>query len=106
MRVAGDLFDNERKLIPELLGFESSIDIDTCTPNDGRAMMYVCLAHDWYHLDMEEEGNRLLIKADKVCPGYFTGSIEQHMKENANFKRLVENLTKGLIFLLKNSLEK
>lgn len=104
MEYAGDLSENQRRLVPELRKFEKSIDEDDCYPKEGRAMMYTCMAHDWYQLDMEEEGSRLLLKAEAACPGYFAGPVVQHQKENPNFDQLIKNLTIELIGLVTNSL--
>ena len=56
------------------------------------AMGMVCLAHDYYIMDLEEEGDRLLNMAEKIYPGYFKGPIYIHIKEEREFAFLIEQL--------------
>jgi len=53
----------------------------------------VCLAHDWYQLNIEEKGNSLLEKAEFSCPGYFKYLIQEDIKEDEDYNILVKNLT-------------
>lgn len=84
---------------------EAEKDTETCSlPNERKAQIYVCLAHDWYEMDCEEEGNRLLLKADKVSPGYFKGPVIEHQLEDENFDVVVKRITLELVKLLVGNL--
>ncbi len=58
----------------------------------------VCMAHDYYDMEMEEEGDRLLYMAEKYCPGYFTAPIYIAMEKDKNFANLVMNLRRSMGF--------
>ena len=104
MKLAGDLTKKQKAQAQELTEFERLVDHDSAYPKDRKAQIYTCLAHDWYQLDMEEEGNRLVVKAEKVCPGYFKGPVIQHQKENPDFDIVIKNLTVELLYLLTDTL--
>lgn len=103
MQSGGDLSKKQREQSVELIKFEHLVDGDSY-PADRKAQMYTCLAHDWYQLDMEEEGNRLILKAEKVCSGYFKGPVIQHQLESSDFDMVIKNLTLELLHLLTDTL--
>lgn len=100
---AGDIPEEHRQLVEQLEAFEKTVNTSGAPP-DRLAQMYTCLAHDWYQLDMEEEGNRLVLKAEKVCPGYFKGPVIQHQVESSDFDTVIKNLTWRLLHLLTDTL--
>lgn len=100
MKLSGDVSAEDRELATQLILLETKVDADKSYANEHKARIYTCLAHDWYQLAAEEEGNRLLLKAEKVCPGYFKGPVIEHQKEDADYDFLVKNLTHTLILLL------
>jgi hypothetical protein len=63
---------------------------------------FVSMAHDYIFMDMEEQGERLLKRAEQVYPGYFKEKIQEHRK-SSDFDELVNNLTKTLGFDLMKS---
>ena len=65
---------------------------------------YVCIAHDYYSIDFEEEGDRLIIAADKLCPGYFKGPIYSQTNQDPYFYCLVDQLVDSLGLDLMKSL--
>lgn len=99
MKFAGDLSEAQKAEAEELTKFERLVDGDPY-PNERKAQLYVMVAHDWFMLDMEEEGNRLLLKANTICPGYFTDPMIQHQLENPNFDTIIKGLTGELRHLL------
>ena len=103
MKSGGDLTESQKQQGAELTKFERLVENDPYTP-DRKAQMYTCLAHDWYQLDMEEEGNSLILKAEKVCPGYFKGPVIQHQLESPDFDTVIKNLTFELLYLLTDTL--
>lgn len=68
----------------------------------------VLMAHDYYSMDMEEEGDRFLRLADTISPGYFKGPILCHMEEFKEVWQIVEQLKKtlGLELMVKLGFEK
>jgi len=103
MKLGGDLSDKQKEQGAELTKFERLVDGDPYT-NERKAQIYTCLAHDWFQLDMEEEGNRLVLKAEAVCPGYFKGPVIQHQLENPGFDTVIKNLTFEMLYLLTDTL--
>ena len=103
MKFAGDLSEAQKAEAAELTAFERLVDTDPYS-NERKAQLYVMLAHDWFMMDMEEEGERLLYKARGVCPGYFGEPMIQHQVENPNFATIIKNLTGELRNLLLDTL--
>lgn len=100
MKLVGDVPEEHRELAAALDKAESDIDTDKLLPDSRKAQVYTCLAHDWYDICVEEEGNRLLLKANKVFPGYFNAMVVQHMSEDENFELVVRNITSELIQIM------
>lgn len=103
MKVAGDISADDREWMEQLEEQEAFFDskYDT-SPLRILAKAYVCLAHDWYQLGLEEEGNRLLEKAEKFCPGYFKDLLPEDIKEDEMYDFLVKNLTSYIASLILN----
>jgi len=103
MKLFGDVPEEHRELARQLDEMEEYFDGAAKRgnlPMEKIAQGYVCGAHDYYQIDCEEEGNRLLEKAEKVCPGYFKTFMVQHTKEDKDFDTLVKQLTSELAYLL------
>jgi len=93
MKSYGDIPLAHRLILEDLVEMESWLttygdEIPMLTAAQGR----VCLAYDYYCIEMEEEGDRLITSAEKVCPSYFKGAIQAHMNSDGEFRRLVELL--------------
>jgi hypothetical protein len=101
---AEGISENQKQQCAELTKFERLVDGYDSYPLERKAQIYTCLAHDWYQLDMEEEGNRLILKAEKVCPGYFKGPVIKHQLESPDFDIVIRNLTFELLYLLTDAL--
>ena len=100
MKLSGDVPQEHRDIAEQLDLFERNIDADKSLPKERKAQIYTCLAHDWYHLDADEEGGRLLIKAEKVSPGYFKETVIKHTLEDESFDQVIKNITLELIHML------
>lgn len=97
MKAFGDIPEEHSELIKELNVLENwfyenkdkvaSLDV---------AKGFTCMAYDYYAMDFEEEGERLLRIVDKECPGYFKGPIYSHMAKDELFDILVYSLKKTL----------
>ena len=95
-----NISDKDRKMALTLSNYEKLLDDDSDMPVERRAQCYVCLAHDWYQLKVETEGNRLLKKANDTFPGYFSKLMVQHTVENKDFDRIVKRLTIEMINMI------
>lgn len=84
---------------------EKVVDKHPTFSKEERAQGYTCLAYDWYDIDLEEEGNRLLLKAEAICPGYFKQTINQQTEVNPGFAFLVERLTAKIVTLVAANLK-
>jgi len=69
-------------------------------PNLMFSKSMLCLAHDYFAMDMEEEGEKYLNLAAEHSPGYFIAPVFCEMKKDRLFNHLVSNLT-GNPFALK-----
>jgi hypothetical protein len=105
MKYYGDIPEEHRKLIVELEALENWFNRHSSEiPPLSVAKGFVCIAHDYYFIYLEEEGERFLKLAEKRCPGYFTGPILIHIEKDKDFATLVENLKKVQAIDLMNSL--
>ena len=52
----------------------------------------VSMAHDYYQIYMEEEGERLIVMAVETTPDYFQRGIYDHMEKDAAFNQLIYQL--------------
>ena len=88
----GNVPEEHREAVKKLLEQEASLEEHIEMLPKYVAQGYICLAHDWYEMNMEEEGQRLLLRANAVCPGYFKEHMIKHTEENQNFRIIVIRL--------------
>lgn len=105
MKLHGDVSDDDKELAIKLIAYEKQLDSEEDFPAEKKAQSFVCLAHDWYELGMEEEGGRLLLRAQEVYPSYFKTKIEQHIRENKDFALLVRNMRVELMWMVINQVK-
>ena len=99
MKSYGDIPKEDKKLVEELTILEEwfySYGKDLPVLSIAKGM--TCIGYDYYMMEMEEEGSRLLKLADKYCPGYFTGPIYSQIEKDLDFFYLIENLKNGIGF--------
>ena len=97
MRYYGDIPIDHRELSEELVQLELWLNERIKEfPILDVAKGMVCISHDYYSMEMEEEGDRLINIAEKHCPGYFKGPIYVHMEKDETFEYLVSKLRKSL----------
>lgn len=105
MKLYGDVAEHEKELAIALEKQERVFDLSFNIPKEELARGYVCLAHDWYHIGDEDEGLRLLQKAENTSPGYFKVAMAKHCYENIDYEYLVRKLTAEIIYMLLSKLE-
>ena len=104
MKFYGDIPTSHRELIRELEDLETWFkDNKDLVPPLSEAKGYVAISHDYYLMEMEEEGQRLLVMADKSYPGYFESAINDHRSKDRDFNQLVENLKETMAIDLMRS---
>lgn len=96
MKYYGDIPESDKKLIQELVTLESwfnegNIPIPPLTAAKG----FVAMSHDYYEMYLDEEGERLLNRAETCYSGYFKGPIQEHMSKCSDFNSLIKNMIKG-----------
>lgn len=99
------LTPEQRNLAKDLAAQEVTILADPTFPKAQLAMCLVCLAHDWFQMDMEDKGFELLVKAENAYPGYFDSKFKDDIKANKNFATLAQNITIELYYLLTERLK-
>lgn len=105
MKTYGDIPAHDRDLILQLEALETWFyEHGKELPSLSIAKGFSCIAHDYYSIFMDEEGERLLKFADKRCPGYFETAIHYHVAKDKEFAILVENLKKTSALKLMESL--
>lgn len=100
MVLSSGLSKENQELAKKLTEAELDTERDQVLPKERKAQIYTCLAHDWYQMDMEEQGVRLLEKANKIYPGYFKGLVIEHSLESDGFDKVVKNLTLELAYMI------
>lgn len=93
MKAYGDIPEADRQLVHELTILESwfyhyASDLPVLSISKG----FVCMAHDYYSMWMEEEGIRLLLLVEKMCPGYFSGPMLVQAEKDGDFFNIIEGL--------------
>jgi len=101
----GDVPEGDKKTAEALRKMEIDMEEQATLSPQYTAQAFVCLAHDWYEMGSEEEGHRLLKKADIVCPEYFRKHMQSHTLENSAFELLVNRLFAMLGWQLLDSLK-
>lgn len=93
----GDISKEHRDLLKELLELEFWFEEfgDEIAP-EMSAKGFTAMAFDYYAMEMEERGDRLLAKAELLCPGYFKFKIHEHIKKDPQFSALVTKLSTSL----------
>lgn len=99
LRVYGDIPKADLKMIEELRTLEEwfydhGAELEMLAIGKGM----VCMAHDYYDMEIEEEGDRLLYLAEKYCPGYFVGPIYIHIEKDKNFATLIMQMRRSMGF--------
>ena len=105
MKLYGDIPEADKVLIREMEELELVVDTNTNMDNLIKSKLYVCLAHDYMDLHIEEEMERLLNKAESATPGYFKEKAVKHAETDPKFAWLVTNLQKMLVKLASSKLE-
>lgn len=105
IQMYGDVPETYKQLAKDLLEQEVLFDSSKGIPVNIIAKAYVCMAHDWYQIGMDEKGTQLLAKADQVCPGYFDNHMVQDAQDHADYAELVNNIAAQLKFMLLSSLK-
>jgi hypothetical protein len=108
MKLLGDVPEEHKQLAVELEEAEEYWDSKVGTslmPEELLAKAYTCLAHDWYQIGSEDDGQRLLEKAEAVCPGYFKEVMLRQTYEDSTFDMLVKSLSVELTWMLVNRLK-
>ena len=97
MKTYGDISQEHRELVAELTTLEQWFnEFGNTIPKESSAMGLVAMAHDYYGMEMEEQGDKLLYRAHDQCKDYFRNQIYDHMKRNPDFNYLVQALKKSL----------
>lgn len=93
MKVYGDIPADHLELLRELETLELWFnEYGSGIPKLSVAKGMTCMAHDYFKIEMEEEGERLLKNAEKHYPGYFKDPIRAHVKKDKEFAQLVKQL--------------
>lgn len=93
MRTYGEMPASHAVLLEELIRLEEffikgRINIPPLLQSKG----LVSMAHDYYQIFMEEEGERLIGMAIGITPDYFKGPIHDHMEKDAIFNQVIYQL--------------
>lgn len=96
-KLYGDVPQSHRSIALALEDHEKWLFRNSYTMSDeDQAKFWVCLAHDWYGLSMDDEGERLLNLANEVCPGYFKKTVNKQAKEDPDFALLLYSLQRTI----------
>lgn len=105
VKLLGDVSAEDRKLAEDLQQAEIDLGkMDMTLKSPVLAMAYACLAHDWLQIGMEEEGIRLIMKANEVSPDYFNKEFKDHIKLTPGFSAIATGISKHLLYLLQEGL--
>jgi hypothetical protein len=92
-KYGGDFPKEHLDLIKELEELELWFDEQGSTvPTVMASKGFTCMAFDYYKMYLDEEGERLLKRADAAYPGYFKLAIHTHVVKDYDFAILVAEL--------------
>lgn len=98
-----DVPEWQKELAPELRKIEQSIDdMLPGIPAAQKAKCYVSLAYDWYSMGAIAEGQKLIKKAEAICPGYFAKEARQQMAESPTYNYLMNQIALFLRDIIRN----
>lgn len=104
MKLLGDIPEWQKVLAQDLRAIEKSIDeMLPAVPVEERAKCYVSLAYDWYSMGAITEGQKLVWKAENVCPGYFTNQARTHMAESSTYAYIMGKISEILSDIVKGT---
>lgn len=93
MKLVDDVPQWQKALAGQLRDIEKSIDeMLPAIPNAEKAKCYVSLAYDWYEMGAIAEGQKLVWKAEHICPGYFENEARKQMAESPTFNFLMNKI--------------
>ena len=93
MKAYGDIPQDHTDLIKEIDTLLVYLELNKDSlPNLAYSKCMTSLAHDYFQMDMEEEGEKYLRIAATHSPGYFMAPIFIEMKKDIRFDHLVSNL--------------
>jgi len=96
MRYFGDIPASHLERAKELQSLEDWFNKQTNIPPDKAAKGLTCIAHDYYYIEFDEEGDRLLKMVEKVFPGYFTDMVYHQAIKDGEFAQLLEQLCESM----------
>lgn len=106
MSLFGDISKEDREQAKALEEQEAWFDSKQgLAPPQILAKGYICLAHDWYVLSLEEKAQKLLDKADKICPTYFENYMGFDIQEDPDFEKVMAGIIDQIIKLYGIKLE-
>lgn len=104
MKLLKDVPEWQKALAGELREVEKSIDeMLPVIPPAEKAKCYVSLAYDWYSMGAIAEGQKLVWKAEHVCPGYFVNQARDHMTESATYSYIMSKIALILSDIVKGT---
>jgi hypothetical protein len=93
MKYYGDIPVEHLEIVRELIVLERWFhDHGDTVPSLLAAKGFVSMSHDYFSMFMDEEGVRLLTKAENCHKGYFKGPIYEHANKDGAYDFLVESL--------------
>lgn len=100
MRSYGDIPTIHRKQVEDLKSLEDWLHHNEATvPVLSLAKGMTCIAMDYYALEFEEEGDRILRFVESRCPGYFKGPFLSHIERDDEFAFLIAMLAQNPLCL-------
>ena len=94
MKAYGDIPKEHLELIKELEDLEAIFNTyeDTFAP-ELAAKGLTAMSHDYYAMDMEEQGDRLINRAEGIFPGYFMKKIHEHTQKDKEYDKVVNQMS-------------
>lgn len=100
----GDVPDQHVRVALNLHKIEALYGSATLSQED-KAAAYVLAAGGWFTIGMDEEGHRMLQKAEDTFPGYFGSAMAKQYHSDQNFAIVVHGIIRSLMWNLVQSLK-
>jgi hypothetical protein len=92
--IPSGLTEEEKNVVQQIQGLIPQIEKDDTLPEDSKNKIYVSCAYEYFNMDWEEEGVKLLKKVDIE---YMKNVMGKQMKEDPDFAYLVKKIAMKLI---------
>lgn len=93
--IPSGLSDEEKQIVSEIMTTIAEIKDDDTLPENVKNKIYVCCAYEYFIMDWEEEGMRILKSI--TTPEYFSKTLGEQMRQDESYAFIIKKIAQKLI---------